>query len=155
MASADANGHFQARPIEVLLVEDDDDDVTLMRKSFERDRILNRIHRVEDGVEALSYLRREGDFADAIRPDLILLDLNMPRLDGRGVLREIKLDPELRTIPVIVLTTSEDEADVLSSYHYQANSYVTKPVGLVQFRKALETLKDYWFSVVRLPTHED
>lgn len=143
-----------ARPIEILLVEDDDDDVRLTKKAFASDRILNRIHRVEDGVQAMQFLRAEGEFSDAVRPDLILLDLNMPRKSGREVLQEIKEDPQLRRIPVVVLTTSDDERDVLHSYDHQANSYVTKPVDLDKFREVLKTLKDYWFSVVRLPPSE-
>ncbi len=140
-----------ARPIVILLVDDDDDDVRLTRKAFENDRVLIRLHRVEDGIQAMQFLRREGDFADAPRPDLILLDLNMPRKSGREVLKEIKEDPQLHSIPVVVLTTSDDEKDVARSYEHQANSYVTKPVDLDQFREVLKTLKDYWFSVVRLP----
>ncbi|WP_425401129.1 response regulator [Aeoliella sp.] len=123
----------------------------LTRKAFENDRVLIRLHRVEDGIQAMQFLRREGDFADAPRPDLILLDLNMPRKSGREVLKEIKEDPQLHSIPVVVLTTSDDEKDVARSYEHQANSYVTKPVDLDQFREVLKTLKDYWFSVVRLP----
>ncbi len=140
------------QPIEILLIEDDDDDVLLMKKTFERDRIFNHIHRVEDGIEAMEFLRREGKFADAVRPDLILLDLNMPRKDGRQVLKEIKDDSDLRRIPVIVLTTSDDESDIIESYEHRANSYVTKPVDLIQFREALKTIKEYWFSVVKLPS---
>lgn len=140
-----------ARPIEILLIDDDDDDVRLMCKSLEQDRILNSIHRVEDGVVAMDYLRRRGQFVDAARPDLILLDLNMPRKDGREVLKEIKEDPQLRMIPVVVLTTSDDERDIFQSYEYRASSYVTKPVDLLQFRNVLQSIKDYWFSVVRLP----
>lgn len=140
-----------ARPIEILLIDDDDDDVRLMCKSLEQDRILNSIHRVEDGVVAMDYLRRRGQFVDAARPDLILLDLNMPRKDDREVLKEIKEDPQLRMIPVVVLTTSDDERDIFQSYEYRASSYVTKPVDLLQFRNVLQSIKDYWFSVVRLP----
>lgn len=143
-----------ARPIVILLVDDDDDDVRLTRKAFENDRVLIRLHRVEDGIQAMQFLRREGDFADAPRPDLILLDLNMPRKSGREVLKEIKEDPQLHRIPVVVLTTSDDEKDVARSYEHQANSYVTKPVDLDQFREVLKTLKDYWFSVVRLPPED-
>jgi CheY-like chemotaxis protein len=140
-----------ARPIEILLVEDDDDDVVLTQKALENDRILNRVHRVEDGVEALEYLRREGRFEFAPRPDLILLDLNMPRKDGREVLRDIKNDEDLKAIPVVVLTTSDAESDIASSYEYQANSYVTKPVDLEKFKKVVATIKEYWFTVVKLP----
>jgi len=137
--------------IEILLIEDDDDDVFLMQRTLETDRILNRIHRVQDGVEGMQFLRREGKFAEAVRPDLILLDLNFPRMDGRQVLRKIKENPDLKLIPVVVLTTSDDERDVIESYGHQANSYVTKPVDLIQFRDVLQTIKDYWFSVVKLP----
>ena len=144
-----------ARPIEILLVDDDDDDVRLTKKSLENDRIANHVHRVEDGVEAMSYLRREGSFSDAVQPDLILLDLNMPRMDGRDVLREIKNDEALKQIPVIILTTSEDEKDVLESYQHRANSYITKPADLAQFRQVLTTLGDYWFCVVKFPPRKD
>lgn len=139
------------RPIEILLIEDDDDDVRLTKKAFENDRILNRVHRVEDGIEALEFLRREGMFTGAVRPDLILLDLNMPRMSGREVLKEIKEDTQFCSIPVVVLTTSDDERDVAASYQHLANSYVTKPVDLNKLREVLKTLRDYWFSVVRLP----
>jgi two-component system, chemotaxis family, response regulator Rcp1 len=139
------------QPIEVLLVEDDDDDARLMRKTLENDHVLITIHRVEDGVEAMAYLRREGKFADAVRPDLILLDLNMPRKDGRAVLKEIKEEDDLLSIPVVVLTTSDDERDIIESYWHKANSFITKPVDLLRIRKVLEILKDYWFSIVKLP----
>ena len=138
-------------PIEILLVDDDDDDVRLTTKSLQNDRILNRIHRVEDGVEAIDFLKRQGRYSQAVRPDLILLDLNMPRMDGREVLRFIKSDDHLKTIPVLVLTTSEDEADIIRSYTDQANCYVTKPVGLMQFRAAISHLNDFWFTVVKFP----
>ncbi len=141
------------RPIEVLLVEDDDDDVRLMEKSLANDKVFCRIHRVEDGVEALDFLHRRGRFHDAIRPDLILLDLNMPRKDGRETLREIKesKDISLASIPVIVLTSSDDERDVATSYTHKANSYVTKPVNLARFREVLQELNNYWFAIVELP----
>jgi chemotaxis family two-component system response regulator Rcp1 len=142
---------ISARPIEILLVDDDDDDVLLTKKTLEKDRVLNHIHRVEDGVEAMDYLRNQGQYTDATRPDLILLDLNMPRKDSREVLKEVKEDKSLCTIPVVVLTTSEDESDVLASYNYQANSFVTKPVDLNQFRNVIRSVGEYWFSVVKLP----
>ena len=142
------------QPIEILLIEDDDDDVVLTKKALERDRMRNRIHRVEDGVEAMQFLRREGKYADAARPDLILLDLNMPRMSGREVLKEIKEDPILGRVPVVVLTSSDDDRDILESYEHRANSYVTKPVDLLQFRNVLKTINDYWFSVVKLPPAE-
>ncbi len=142
---------LSAQPIEILLVEDDDDDVLLTKKAMENDQILNRVHRVEDGIEALEFLRHEGPFENAPRPDLILLDLNMPRMDGREFLKEFKQDDNLRLIPVVVLTTSDSESDIASSYEFQANSYITKPVDLNQFRAVVKSIKDYWFTVVKLP----
>jgi len=139
------------RPIEILLVEDDDDDVRLMMKTLAKDRLANRIVRVEDGVEAMALLRREGKYRDAARPDLVLLDLNMPRKDGREVLVEIKEDEALATIPVVILTTSDSQLDILRSYEHKANSYVTKPVDLLQFRRVLQGINAYWFAVVALP----
>lgn len=140
-----------ARPIEILLVDDDDDDVRLAAKTLEHDRVLAHLHRAEDGVEAVAFLERSGPYTDAPRPDLILLDLNMPRMDGRQVLQRIKQDPDLKTIPVVVLTSSDDEADIAASYAHQANSYITKPVDLMQFRSVLRSLKRYWFTIVALP----
>lgn len=137
--------------IDVLLIDDDEDDVRLTRKSLEKDRVLNHIHHARDGVEAMRFLRQEAPFEDAPRPDLILFDLNMPRKDGREVLREIKADPQLCCIPIVILTTSEDELDILDSYNNHANSYVTKPVDLVQFRSVVTSLKEFWFTVVKLP----
>jgi CheY-like chemotaxis protein len=132
-------------------VEDDDDDVRLTRRTLANDRVLTHIHRVQDGVEAMEFLGREGNFADAARPDLILLDLNMPRMDGREVLKAIKQDNDLSLIPVVVLTTSDDERDIMESYEHRANSYVTKPVDLLQFKNVLQGLQNYWFSLVKLP----
>ena len=149
--SKSANAIQSARPIEILLVEDDDDDVLLTRKALENDQILNRVHRVQDGVEALEYLRREGPFECAPRPDLILLDLNMPRKDGREVLKEIKEDDDIKSIPVVVLTTSDDGLDIESSYNYRANSYVTKPVDLEQYKMVVSAIKEYWFTAAELP----
>lgn len=151
----DQNRSQLARPVEILLVEDDDDDVLLTEKTLRNDRILNRLHRVEDGIVALEFLRREGRFEFAPRPDLILLDLNMPRMDGRTLLKKIKEDYDLRSIPVVVLTTSEAESDVIASYESHANSFATKPVDLNDFRKVLGGIKDYWFSVVKLPRIEE
>jgi chemotaxis family two-component system response regulator Rcp1 len=145
------NSLHSVHPIEVLLVEDDDDDVRLMRKTLENDHFHITTHRVEDGVEAMAYLRREGKFADAVRPDLILLDLNMPRKDGRAVLKEIKEADDLSSIPVVVLTSSDDERDIIECYWHKANSFITKPVDLLRIRNVLEILKDYWFSIVKLP----
>jgi len=138
-------------PIEVLLVEDDPGDVLMTREAFEEHKVGNRLSVVSDGVEALAYLRRQGPYADAPRPDLVLLDLNLPRRDGREVLAEIKNDPELLDIPVVVLTTSQAEEDVLRAYNLNANCYVTKPVDFDQFMRIVRTIEDFWLTVVTLP----
>lgn len=140
------------RQAEILLVEDNPADVLMVRSAFEDFRVANTLHVVEDGVEAMAYLRREGKLAGTPRPDLIMLDLNLPRKNGREVLAEIKADPALRTIPVVVLTTSKSEQDVLQAYDLHANSYIVKPVGFVNFVEAIRSIKDYWFSLVTLPT---
>jgi CheY-like chemotaxis protein len=140
-----------SRPIEVLLVEDDEGDVVMTREALDEGKVLNRLHVVGDGVEALAFLRREGDHADAPRPDLVLLDLNLPRRDGRQVLAEIKADEHLRRIPVVVLTTSEAEEDILRSYDLHANAYVTKPVDFERFVRVIQQIDDFFISVVRLP----
>nr|WP_312989696.1 response regulator [Crossiella cryophila] len=139
------------RPIEVLLVEDDPGDVLMTTEAFEENKVGNRLHVVSDGVAAMSFLRREGQYADAPRPDLVLLDLNLPKMDGREVLSEIKNDPALRRIPVVILTTSEAEEDVLRSYQLHANAYVTKPVDFEQFVKVVRQVDDFFLTVVRLP----
>jgi CheY-like chemotaxis protein len=138
-------------PIDILLVEDDPGDVLMTREAFEHHKIRNALHVVSDGVEALQFLRRERPFADAPRPGLILLDLNLPRKDGREVLGEIKQDPALRTIPVVVLTTSEAEEDILRSYDLHANAYVTKPVDFEKFVEVVRQIDDFWVTVVQLP----
>ncbi|GAA1359764.1 response regulator [Catellatospora chokoriensis] len=140
------------RPIEVLLVEDDPGDVLMTREAFEEYKMRNTLRVVSDGVEALAYLRKEGEFAEANTPDLILLDLNLPRRDGREVLREIKNDPELCRIPVVVLTTSQAEEDVLRSYQLHANAYVAKPVDFERFISVVKQIDDFFVSVVRLPS---
>jgi chemotaxis family two-component system response regulator Rcp1 len=137
--------------IEILLVEDNPGDVRLTIEAFKEGKVLNRVNVVDNGVDALAYLRREGRFADAPRPDLILLDLNLPKKNGRTVLAEIKEDPQLKRIPVVVLTTSQAEEDILSSYDLHANSYVTKPVGLDQFIDVVKSIEDFWIVVARLP----
>lgn len=139
------------RPIEVLLVEDDEGDVLITREALAEGKVLNRLNVASDGVEALAYLRREGRFGDATRPDLILLDLNLPRRDGRQVLADVKGDADLRRIPVVVLTTSEAEEDVLRSYDLHANAYVTKPVDFDRFVEVVRQIDDFFISVVRLP----
>lgn len=142
----------EARPIDVLLVEDDEGDVLMTREALTEGRVLNRMSVVRDGVEALDYLHRRGPFTDAVRPDLVLLDLNLPRKDGRQVLAEIKADPDLRRIPVVVLTTSEAEEDVLRSYDLHANAYVAKPVDFDCFVNIVRQIDEFFISVVRLPS---
>ena len=142
----------QSMPIDVLLVEDSPSDAKLTAKTFQKAKVLNNLHIVEDGVEAMDFLRRVGDYQDAPRPDLILLDLNLPKKDGRKVLAEIKDDPNLANIPVVVLTTSEAEEDILRSYALRANCYITKPVTLKQFIKVVESIEDFWLTVVKLPS---
>jgi CheY-like chemotaxis protein len=137
--------------IEVLLVEDDPGDVLLIEEAFEFNKVRNNLTVVSDGVEALEYLRREGQYAGAGRPGLILLDLNLPRKDGREVLAEIKADGALRSIPVVVLTTSKAEEDVLRSYDLHANAYVTKPVDFDRFIEVVRQIDEFFVSVVRLP----
>jgi CheY-like chemotaxis protein len=139
------------RPIEVLLVEDDEGDVLMTREALDEGKVFNRLSVVGDGVEAIAYLRREQPYADATRPDLVLLDLNLPKRDGRQVLEEVKADPDLRRIPIVVLTTSEAEEDVLRSYDLHANAYVTKPVDFDRFVEVIRQIDDFFISVVRLP----
>ncbi|MEU1215479.1 response regulator [Streptomyces sp. NPDC005791] len=139
------------KPIEVLLVEDDPGDELMTREAFEDNKIRNTLHVVRDGQEALDFLYRQGEYADAPRPDLVLLDLNLPKYDGRQVLERIKTDPEMALIPVVVLTTSSAEEDILRSYKLHANAYVTKPVDLEQFIGAVRQIDDFFVSVVRLP----
>jgi CheY-like chemotaxis protein len=140
------------QPIEVLLVEDDPGDVLLIREAFDFNKVHNNLNVVSDGEQALDYLRGTGDYTDRIRPDLVLLDLNLPRKDGREVLAEVKSDLKLRTIPIVVLTTSEAEEDVLKSYQLHANAYVTKPVDFERFVSIVRQIDDFFVSVVRLPS---
>ncbi|MDL5159761.1 response regulator [Actinomycetospora termitidis] len=137
--------------IDVLLVEDDEGDVLMTREAFEHHKLRNTLHVVPDGVEALQFLRREGTYADAPRPGLILLDLNLPRKDGRQVLEEIKSDEVLRAIPVVVLTTSQAEEDILRSYNLHANAYVAKPVDFERFIDIIRQIDDFFVTVVKLP----
>jgi CheY-like chemotaxis protein len=141
----------QSEAIEVLLVEDDPGDVLMTREAFEQHKLRNTLHVVSDGVEALSFLRQEGEYADVPRPDLVLLDLNLPRKDGREVLAEIKADPQLRRTPVVVLTTSEAEEDVLRSYDLHANAYVAKPVDFDRFIDVVQRIDSFFVTVVKLP----
>jgi two-component system, chemotaxis family, response regulator Rcp1 len=139
-------------PIEVLLVEDNPGDVRLTREALKEGKVCNNLSVVRDGVEAMAFLRRQDPYAGAPRPDVILLDLNLPRKDGREVLLEVKADPALRVIPVVVLTSSEAERDIVQAYALHANCYITKPVDLDQFIRVVKSIEDFWFSIVRLPT---
>ncbi len=139
------------KPVEVLLVEDNTGDVRLTLEAMKEGKVINNLSIASDGVEAMAFLRKEGRYKDAARPDIILLDLNLPKKDGREVLAEIKADPSLRLIPVVVLTTSQAEEDILRTYNLHANCYVTKPVDLEQFINVVKSINDFWFSVVKLP----
>jgi two-component system response regulator len=139
------------KPIEILLVEDSPADIIITREAFQQARLLNEIHVVEDGVQAMEFLRQQGLYASAPRPDLILLDLNLPRKSGREVLAEIKNDPEFQMIPVVILTTSGADEDILNAYNLHANCYVVKPVGFENFLRAVQSIRNFWFSVVALP----
>ena len=139
-------------PVEILLVEDNPGDVRLTQEAFLENKIRNHRHVVTDGEEALLFLRRTGKYSTVPLPDLIILDLNLPKKDGREVLIEIKADPVLRKIPVVVLTTSEAESDVLNSYNLHANCYITKPIDIGSFIKVAKNIQNFWFSIVELPT---
>ena len=139
------------RPVEILLVEDNPGDVGLTRETLKDSKLLNHISVVEDGVEAMAFLRLEGKYAKATRPDLILLDLNLPKKDGREVLAEIKTDEQLRRIPVVILTTSSAEQDILEMYDLHANCFITKPVNLDQFTTVVNAIEEFWFTIVKLP----
>jgi CheY-like chemotaxis protein len=139
------------RPVQILLVEDNPGDVRLTIEALKEAKVLNKLTVVKDGIEALSLLRRQGPHARAARPDLILLDLNLPKKDGREVLAEIKADDKLKHIPVVILTTSQDEQDVLKSYNLYANCYITKPVDLDQFITVVKSIEDFWLGIVVLP----
>ena len=139
------------KPIEILLVEDNPGDVRLTKEALKEGKVLNKLHTVEDGIEALAFLNREGKYGDARRPELILLDLNLPKKDGRDVLSEIKSNGDLRRIPVVVLTTSRSEEDILKSYDLSANCYITKPVDLDQFISVVRSISEFWLSIVKLP----
>jgi chemotaxis family two-component system response regulator Rcp1 len=139
------------RSVEILLVEDNEGDAALVQEAMRAAKMTNRMHIVEDGVEAMTFLRREGRFADAPRPDIILLDLNLPKKDGRQVLAEVKADADLKCIPVVVLTTSDAEEDVLRAYELHANCYVTKPVDFAKFMQVVKQIDEFWIKVVTLP----
>jgi len=143
------------RPIELLLVEDSPADVRLTEEAFRENRIANNLHVVGDGEAAMVFLRRQGPYVDVPRPDLILLDLNLPRKDGREVLAEIKADDALKTIPVVVLTTSQAEQDILRSYNLNANCYITKPIDLDQFINVIKAVESFWLTIVTLPPRQN
>lgn len=147
-----ATGKTLGRPIEILLVEDSPSDALLTQEALRQGKVENRLHHVVDGIEALEYLRGEGDFRDVPRPDLILLDLNMPRMSGPEVLREIRSDEALHTIPIVVLTTSDDQRDVIRAYELCANCFLTKPVDMSQFITAMQALDKFWLTWVALPS---
>ncbi len=139
------------KPVEILMVEDNPGDIRLTMKALRESKLHNNLRVVKDGIEALAYLRQEGDYANLPRPDLILLDLNLPKKDGREVLREIKTDKEMGRIPVVILTTSQAEEDVLKTYDLHANCFITKPVDLEQFIKVVQSIEFFWLMIVRLP----
>jgi CheY-like chemotaxis protein len=140
-----------AEPVEILLVEDNSGDARLAMEALKDAKVRNKLHWVKDGVQAMEFLRREGEYSDAPRPDVVLLDLNLPRKDGREVLAEIKSDEDLRRIPVIILTISADEEDILRSYDTHANCYITKPLHLDQFMQVVKSIEDFWLEIVKLP----
>lgn len=140
--------------IDILLVEDDPGDVELTREGLREATMLVNLHVVDDGEKALKFLRKEPPYAEAVRPDIVLLDLNMPRKDGKEALREIKGDPALRSIPVVVLTTSEAEADIAACYDLGANCYITKPISFAAFTKVVAMIEEFWFTIVRMPAKE-
>ena len=142
---------MSVKPIEILLVEDSPGDVRLTIEALKEAKVANRLSVVEDGVKAMEFVRRQGPYAAAPRPDLILLDLNLPRKDGREVLQEIKSDPDLRRIPLVVLTTSRAKEDVLKAYDLHANCYITKPVDFTRFMEVVRSIEDFWLTIVKLP----
>ena len=139
------------QPIEILLVEDNPGDVDLTKEALQDAKVRNRLHVVDDGAKAVDFLYKRGEYADAPRPDLILLDLNLPKKDGRQVLEEIKADPQLAGIPVVILTTSQADEDILRAYQLHANCYITKPVDFKQFMHVVKAIEEFWLTVVKLP----
>jgi CheY-like chemotaxis protein len=142
----------ESKAIEILLIEDNAGDARLALEALREAKVRNNLNWVADGVDAIDYLRRQGKFEKATRPDLILLDLNLPRKDGREVLSEVKADAKLRLIPVVILTTSQAEEDILRAYHLNANCYISKPVDLDAFIKVVKTIEDFWLTIVKLPS---
>lgn len=148
------NGNRTINPIEVLLVEDSPADVRLTKEAFKEEKLHVTLQVVTDGVEAMEYLRQAGKYAQAVRPDLILLDLNLPKKDGREVLKEIKGDEDLRSIPVVILTTSKAEEDIIKAYGLHANCYITKPLDLNQFSMVVKSIENFWLTIVKLPSNK-
>jgi chemotaxis family two-component system response regulator Rcp1 len=148
------NYQMNSRPVQILLVEDNPGDVRLVQEALRDEKIINQVHVVNDGVEAMEFLRNQGPFQDAPRPDFILLDLNLPRMNGREVLQAIKSDDNLRLIPVIVLTSSQAEEDILRAYNCSANCFVTKPPDFESFIRVVRSIEDFWISIVKLPKGE-
>lgn len=144
--------HSNAEELEILLVEDDQDDIFFTEKAFEQQQVTNNLHVVKDGVDAMEYLRQEGTYEEAPRPDIVLLDLNLQTMDGDEVLKEMQADEELNTIPVVVLTSSEAEEDIVQSYELNANAYMTKPVDFDGFLEVVDSFEHFWVSFVKLPT---
>lgn len=140
-----------ALAIEILLVEDNEGDARLAKEAMRDSKIRNTIHHVIDGVEAMDYLRKKGKYAGAPRPDIVLLDLNLPRKDGREVLAEIKEDDDLKRIPVVILTVSKSEEDILKTYNWHANCYISKPIDLTEFLKVVKSIEEFWLTIVKLP----
>lgn len=148
------NSQTTGRPIEILLVEDNPGDVRLIVKALRDVKVQNKLHIAKDGMEATTFLHREGEYADALYPDLILLDLNLPKKNGSEVLAEIKEDPALKHIPVVILTSSQEGEDIVKTYNLHANYYITKPVDLEQFIMVVKSISDFWLTIVKLPTEE-
>lgn len=151
---ANGNGNFVS-PVEILLVEDSPADVRLTREALKEEKLHINLNVVGDGVEAMKYLRKEGKYSKAIKPDLILLDLNLPKKDGREVLKELKSDDNLRVIPTVILTISKAEEDLVKTYNLHANCYITKPLDLNQFSHVVKSIKDFWLTIVKLPPNGD
>lgn len=148
------NSQTTGRPIEILLVEDNPGDVRLVVEALRDGKVQNKLHIAKDGMEATAFLHREGEYADAPCPDLILLDLNLPKKDGSEVLAEIKEDPALKHIPVVILTSSREKEDITKIYNLHANCYITKPIDLEQFMMVVKSISDFWLTIVKLPTEE-
>lgn len=140
------------KPIHILLVDDDEADILLTRRALQRDKLLLEVHEVQNGEDCMAFLRKQPPYEDAPRPDIVLLDLNMPRMGGLEVLEAVRADPELRFLPIVILTTSSSDEDIVRSYNLNANCYITKPVNLSEFKRVIESIEHFWFTVVRLPT---